>query len=68
MGSPGKFRRQLDKKDEETILRYVDNYLGYKKSYLRRERASSFWRSALGWLRKDFLYKGAGNRLDAVFA
>jgi carbonic anhydrase/acetyltransferase-like protein (isoleucine patch superfamily) len=34
MGSPGKFRRRLEKADEETILRYVDNYVGYKKSYL----------------------------------
>jgi hypothetical protein len=34
MGSPGTLRRRLDKKDEETILRYVDNYVGYKKSYL----------------------------------
>jgi carbonic anhydrase/acetyltransferase-like protein (isoleucine patch superfamily) len=34
MGSPGKLRRRLDKKDEETILRYADNYVGYKKSYL----------------------------------
>ena len=24
----------LEKADEETILRYVENYLGYKKSYL----------------------------------
>ena len=34
VGSPGKFRRKLDKKDEEMILRYAENYLGYKKSYL----------------------------------
>jgi carbonic anhydrase/acetyltransferase-like protein (isoleucine patch superfamily) len=34
MGSPGKFRRQLDKTDEETILRYSANYVSYKKSYL----------------------------------
>jgi carbonic anhydrase/acetyltransferase-like protein (isoleucine patch superfamily) len=40
MGSPGTFRRRLDKKDEETILRYVDNYLGYKKSYLVERRSS----------------------------
>jgi carbonic anhydrase/acetyltransferase-like protein (isoleucine patch superfamily) len=39
MGSPGKFRRKLDKEDEATILRYVENYLGYKKQYLR-ERSS----------------------------
>jgi carbonic anhydrase/acetyltransferase-like protein (isoleucine patch superfamily) len=34
VGSPGKFRRKLDKQDEEMILRYAENYLGYKKSYL----------------------------------
>jgi len=34
MGSPGKFRRHLNKDDEAMILRYVENYLGYKKSYL----------------------------------
>ena len=34
MGSPGKFRRKLNKDDEAMILRYVENYLGYKKSYL----------------------------------
>ena len=40
MGSPGKFRRHLDKKDEETILRYADNYVAYKKSYLLERRGS----------------------------
>jgi carbonic anhydrase/acetyltransferase-like protein (isoleucine patch superfamily) len=35
MGSPGKFRRQLEKEDEDTILRYVENYIGYKRQYLR---------------------------------
>ena len=35
MGSPGRFTRKLNKKDEEMILRYVENYLGYKNSYLR---------------------------------
>jgi carbonic anhydrase/acetyltransferase-like protein (isoleucine patch superfamily) len=39
MGSPGKFTRKLNEKDEETILRYVENYLGYKNSYLQ-ERGS----------------------------
>jgi carbonic anhydrase/acetyltransferase-like protein (isoleucine patch superfamily) len=34
MGSPGKFRRKLDQKDQETILRYAKNYLGYKDEYL----------------------------------
>jgi carbonic anhydrase/acetyltransferase-like protein (isoleucine patch superfamily) len=33
VGSPGKFRRKLEKSDEEMILRYAENYLGYKKSY-----------------------------------
>jgi len=40
MGSPGKFRRHLDEKDQETILRYADNYLGYKKSYLLERKIS----------------------------
>jgi carbonic anhydrase/acetyltransferase-like protein (isoleucine patch superfamily) len=40
MGSPGKFRRYLDKKDEETILRYADNYVAYKKSYLMERKGS----------------------------
>jgi len=35
MGSPGRFTRKLNEKDEEMILRYVENYLGYKNSYLR---------------------------------
>jgi carbonic anhydrase/acetyltransferase-like protein (isoleucine patch superfamily) len=34
MGSPGKLRRQLEKKDEEMILMYAENYIGYKKEYL----------------------------------
>jgi carbonic anhydrase/acetyltransferase-like protein (isoleucine patch superfamily) len=34
MGSPGKFRRKLNEKDQESILRYAKNYLGYKDSYL----------------------------------
>jgi carbonic anhydrase/acetyltransferase-like protein (isoleucine patch superfamily) len=37
-GSPGKLQRRLDKKDEETILRYADNYVGYKKSYLMERK------------------------------
>ena len=40
MGSPGKFRRRLEKKDEETILRYVDNYVAYTKSYLMERKSS----------------------------
>jgi carbonic anhydrase/acetyltransferase-like protein (isoleucine patch superfamily) len=35
MGSPGKFRRKLEEKDQESIMRYANNYLGYKESYLR---------------------------------
>src|SRR6202166_3413899 len=35
MGSPGKFRRKLEEKDQENIMRYANNYLGYKDSYLR---------------------------------
>ncbi len=35
MGSPGKFRRKLEEKDQETIMRYARNYLEYKESYLR---------------------------------
>ena len=34
MGSPGKLRRHLEEKDQEMILRYAENYLGYKKEYL----------------------------------
>ncbi len=38
MGSPGKFRRKLDQDDEATILRYAENYLGYKQSYLAEKK------------------------------
>ena len=38
MGAPGKFRRKLGDGDQETILRYARNYLGYKDEYLK-ERA-----------------------------
>jgi carbonic anhydrase/acetyltransferase-like protein (isoleucine patch superfamily) len=38
MGSPGKFRRKLDEKDQEMILRYARNYLGYKDEYLNERR------------------------------
>jgi len=30
MGSPGKFRRKLNAQDQESIMRYANNYLGYK--------------------------------------
>jgi len=39
-GSPGKFHRRLEEKDEETILRYAENYLGYKESYLMERKGS----------------------------
>lgn len=38
MGSPGKFRRKLEPQDQETILRYANNYLGYKESYLAEKK------------------------------
>ena len=40
MGSPGKFRRSLDETDQTTILRYSENYVGYKKSYLFERKNS----------------------------
>jgi len=38
MGSPAKFRRKLDEADQDTILRYATNYLGYKDEYLKESR------------------------------
>ncbi len=38
MGSPGKFRRKLEEKDRESILRYANNYLGYKDTYLAERK------------------------------
>jgi carbonic anhydrase/acetyltransferase-like protein (isoleucine patch superfamily) len=35
MGSPGKFRRKLDEKDQQMILMYANNYLGYTEAYLK---------------------------------
>jgi len=35
MGSPGKFRRKLEKGEDEMIMRYATNYLGYKDEYLK---------------------------------
>ena len=46
VGSPGKFRRKLDEKDQESIMRYANNYLGYKDSYLRELSAISSQPSA----------------------
>jgi carbonic anhydrase/acetyltransferase-like protein (isoleucine patch superfamily) len=40
MGSPGKFRRRLDENDQATILRYAENYVGYKKSYLLERKSA----------------------------
>jgi carbonic anhydrase/acetyltransferase-like protein (isoleucine patch superfamily) len=34
MGSPGKVRRKMTEEDQESILRYARNYLGYKEQYL----------------------------------
>ena len=34
MGSPGKFRRKLEDRDQEMILMYAKNYLGYREAYL----------------------------------
>ena len=34
MGSPGRCRRKLGEADQETIMRYAKNYLGYKDAYL----------------------------------
>jgi carbonic anhydrase/acetyltransferase-like protein (isoleucine patch superfamily) len=39
MGSPGKLRRKLEHADRESIMRYANNYLGYKDAYLA-ERGS----------------------------
>jgi carbonic anhydrase/acetyltransferase-like protein (isoleucine patch superfamily) len=38
MGSPGKFRRRLTDADQQSILRYANNYLGYKDEYLKESR------------------------------
>ncbi|ABF40209.1 Carbonic anhydrases/acetyltransferases isoleucine patch superfamily [Candidatus Koribacter versatilis Ellin345] len=34
MGLPGKMRRKLVDEDQQTILQYAKNYLGYKENYL----------------------------------
>jgi carbonic anhydrase/acetyltransferase-like protein (isoleucine patch superfamily) len=34
MGSPGQVRRKLTNEDQESILKYARNYLGYKEQYL----------------------------------
>ena len=35
VGSPGAFRRKLGPTEDEMILRYARNYLGYKDEYLK---------------------------------
>jgi carbonic anhydrase/acetyltransferase-like protein (isoleucine patch superfamily) len=35
MGVPGKFRKKLDGSDQEKIMRYAQNYLDYKATYLK---------------------------------
>src|ERR1700726_2885507 len=35
MGSPGKFRRKLEKGEDDMIMCYATNYLGYTEEYLR---------------------------------
>ena len=37
-GVPGKFRRKLSDEDQEMILRYARNYLGYKEQYLAERK------------------------------
>ncbi|HZQ94855.1 MAG TPA: gamma carbonic anhydrase family protein [Candidatus Sulfotelmatobacter sp.] len=41
MGSPGKFRRKLAGHEDEMIMRYAQNYLGYKNDYLKEPGVSS---------------------------
>jgi carbonic anhydrase/acetyltransferase-like protein (isoleucine patch superfamily) len=38
MGVPGKVRKQLGDEDQKTILRYAQNYLGYKETYLSEKK------------------------------
>ena len=40
MGIPGKVRKQLGDDDQQTILRYAKNYLGYKETYLAERKRS----------------------------
>jgi carbonic anhydrase/acetyltransferase-like protein (isoleucine patch superfamily) len=40
MGSPGKMHRRLDETDQATILRYSENYVGYKKTYLLERKTA----------------------------
>ena len=38
MGVPGKVRKQLSAEDQQSILRYANNYLGYKETYLAERK------------------------------
>jgi carbonic anhydrase/acetyltransferase-like protein (isoleucine patch superfamily) len=38
LGFPGQFHRALEEKDRAAILRYANNYLGYKESYLAEKK------------------------------
>jgi carbonic anhydrase/acetyltransferase-like protein (isoleucine patch superfamily) len=40
MGSPGKFRRKLTDAEQDVIMRYATNYLGYKDEYLKEVAGS----------------------------
>lgn len=40
MGVPGKLRKKLSEADQETILRYARNYLGYRETYLAERKSS----------------------------
>ncbi len=39
MGVPGKFRKKLDAAALQMIMRYAQNYLGYKEQYLKELKA-----------------------------
>jgi len=41
MGVPGKVRRQLGDEDQEMILTYARNYLGYREQYLAERKQSA---------------------------
>jgi carbonic anhydrase/acetyltransferase-like protein (isoleucine patch superfamily) len=40
MGTPGKVRRKLTEEDQKLILKYAQNYLGYKEQYLAELKKS----------------------------
>jgi carbonic anhydrase/acetyltransferase-like protein (isoleucine patch superfamily) len=40
MGSPGQFRRKLIERDTESIMRYANNYFGYKDLYLAERNST----------------------------